>query len=466
MEITDFEFAFDKKKPHNILVEENLLGAMIITKNIDVALDILSKDVFYKDAHREIWTAITELYHEKAPIDVISVTNQLKKKGKLEMAGGVLGITDIINKVTFSDSIDYNARLLYELYVKREVITLSQESALLAYEDSTDCFDLIEQIIEKVKLLEPRGYQSTTTTDANDLMLQYFKDIESGKMVGVPTGFKSFDKHTGGLQKSDLIVVGSFSSNGKTATAINILTYAGSLGFIGKIYTFEQSLVQLYMRQIAILSNLNTKDIIRHRMFSHENVIRAQLQLKKQKTLYSSAGNHINDLVVDIRREVKKNGLQYVIIDYLQLMRSNERKRNESMGYIANRLKELANELNIPIVLISQLSRPQDGKKVKPRLSMLKESGDIENAADIAWLPWIPGIEPTELEVVEVDGIDIPTVANGKKLMLHNVAKGRNCGVTRFTTWIDDTLKIEEENREDELWFKKEDDVSKDDIPF
>jgi replicative DNA helicase len=441
---------FGKIPPQDIATEEVVLGQCCLIGNINQAKEILSSEVFYKEAHQIIYQAMLELDKGKKPIELITVTQQLKRMNKVEEVGGAYGLTQIVGKAVFGSSITHNCQILYELWVKRELIRISMEIASKAYEDPTDCFQLIEQVKLQIKDIEPRGGGGFSAPQVKKDVDSYFDLVKQGKMVGIPTGMRGFDEHTGGLNNSDLIIIGSFSSNGKTATALNILTNAGALGYKGKVYTFEQSLIQLYMRQMSILSKVASKDMVIRGMHSHPDVQSASKEVAKHNTLYTNRCVHINDFCNDIRRCVETQGIQYAILDYIQLMRSNHTKRYDSVSYIGNTLKEMANELNIPIIAISQLKRPEAGKKIRPLMSMLKESGDLENAADIVWLPWIPYNEPTEARDVINDwnGTELATMVNGEKLMLHSIAKGRNYGTTHWKSYITDYYKINQSDPE------------------
>lgn len=440
--------------PQNEKLEKDILGTIIQNDYLNKAANILKADCFYKEEHRLMFMALERFAELRRKPTIIGLDTALKGKQWYRDAGGTNWLISLTETLILSGFFEENCKILYEIYAKRELMMIGM--SLYDKATATDPFELREEAEKRIKDMGIVAGGSITAYDMDKSVKDYFQEIKEGKHIGIPTGFAHFDQHTmGGMQKSDLIVLGSYSSNGKTATAMNIITHAGSRGYCGKVYTFEQSLKQLYMRQIAILSQRNTREIILNRLYELPVVQDAMTALKHHRTLYDFRPSFIDDWVLDVRIAVKRQGVQYVIVDYLQLMRSRYRDKTESMSYIANRMKELATELDIPIVAISQLRRPVEKSKAAPNMSMLKESGDIENAADIVWLPWIPIAEPTELLVVDVDGVDEATSFEDQRLMLHRISKGRNYGVTKWKTWIDNALRITD-NKPQNLFFNND----------
>lgn len=447
--------------PQNEKLEKDILGTIIQHDSLNKAANFLKADCFYKEEHRLMYMTLERFVELRRKPTLVGIDTALKGKQWYKDAGGHNWLISLTENLILSGFFEEHCKILYEVYARRELMMIGM--SIYDKATTTDPFELREEAEKRIKDMGIVAGGSINARDMDKSVKDYFQEIADGRHQGIPTGFDAFDRHTmGGMQKSDLIVLGSFSSNGKTATAMNIITHAGRQGYCGKIYTFEQSLRQLYMRQIAILSQRSTRDIILNRLYELPAVQDVMKDLSYHKTLYDYRTSYIDDWVQDVRIAVKRQGVQYVIVDYIQLMRSRYRDKTESMSYIANRMKELATELDISIVAISQLRRPVEKSKAAPNMSMLKESGDIENAADIVWLPWIPLAEPTELLVVDVDGIDEQTSIEDKKLMLHRISKGRSYGITKWKSWIDSSLRITD-NKPQIVLFN---DDEKDETPF
>lgn len=308
---------------------------------------------------------------------------------------------------------------------------------------TTDPFLLREDAEKKIISLVSIGGDTTTASDISGELETMFQKIREFGFVGIQTGIKEYDLHTGGMQAQELIVIGSFESNGKTALATNIVFNAAVKGTKAKYYSFEQPPSQLVLRQAGMITGYPSKRILMNRLFDNPDVRRAIDRVLSLPTLYGEKLNHINNLITDIRYSVKRLGVEFVVVDHLQLLTFDENDIRVGISNCANRLKRLANELKIPIILLSQMSRPAQGAaKFGPKKNMLKESGSIEQAADIVWMPWIPFNEPSELEDVKWGDGTLPTVKNGYKLMIHTIAKGKNCGVTKWSGYFSDSTKV------------------------
>lgn len=437
---------YGKIPPQAVDLEEAVLGAMMIDSGcVRTVHGILKPEYFYKDSHQRICRAIYGLYDNRNPIDILTVTNKLRSNGDLELVGGPYYIGQITDKVNSGANSEFHSRILFEKYMARENIAIASNMIKDAFDDTKDPFTIRDNGV--TALLDIDKGVITTDASVSDLEKEFDKrvdDVRQGRLVGIKTGFDKFDWFTGGLQKTDLIIIGSYSSNAKTQTAINWFNFAALNGHNVKFYSFEQSALQLYSRQLSITSEVSATDV-RFAKFDDLKINAAKVKLRGLKFSYSESPNHIDRLCSSITKDVVEKGVELVFIDYIQLMESNKKDIRESIGYIANRLKKLAKELNIPIVLISQLRRPND--KQRPAMSMLKESGEQENAADIVLLPWIPINEPTSADTIKgSDGSEMPTTytvgTRFFKLIHYNMAKGRSYGTTKFDCYTDDSLKI------------------------
>lgn len=432
---------FGKIPPQAVDVEEVILGSLMLeSRSIEKVYSTLKAEMFYKEYNKLIYDAIIRLHDKKEPIDIITVTNELRNVNQLDTVGGAYYIGQLTNRVSSSANIDFHSKIIIEKYILRQLIVIGSEVVKKSFDDS-DPFIIKDETIKLLDNINLSGFVKKIDTDA--IINSFYERqtmLERGEIVGIPTGLKGFDALTGGLQKSDLIVVGSYSSNGKTATCINILNHATQNGYKGKFYTLEQSVLQLFTRQVSMISGQNAKNLMIGGQVEKDKVDAAVEVLRRSKAVYTDKCTHIKDIISDITSSVIIDNVDFVIIDYLQLIRYTGDNRAQAMGGIANDLKRLANELNIPIILISQLRRPE--KPMSPTMSMLKESGDIENAADVILLPWIPINEPTELKEIMFDNSREDTVIGDNKLMVFKIAKGRNYGLSRWIGYINSSLKI------------------------
>lgn len=427
------------QRPRDIELESVLLGTIMRWSAITTARKHITEDVFYDNTHKEIFRFLVKVNEDGGSINPVLLPRLIKKYNS--PAIDMLYILECIEKGIMEFEIKQMCQYLYELYIKGQLINAGLE--LYNQSFTTDPFNLRDKVINDLGKLGLEGHTSSSLEDVSIDVEKYFNDLRAGNIRGIQTGITEFDAHTGGLQDSDLIVLGSYSSNGKTATALNISNNAGAMGIPGKYYSYEMSKNQLLIRLMGLISGFSSTDIVLKKMFDHPRVKMALETIKKYPLYLDTTHSHINNLLPDIKHSKSKYGLQYVIVDHLQLMSSNHKEPHQVFGYIANKLKALANELNIPIVLISQLKRPGDGPKKAPTMSMLKESGDIENAADIVWLPWIPFKEPTEAKIVTLAGVDYASVYGEQWVMHHNISKGRNYGTTKWLSMISPSLKIE-----------------------
>jgi replicative DNA helicase len=435
----------DKIPPHSIKAEEAVLGSVILEASCLDDIDI-THNMFYKEENSIIFKVITDIKNRGESVDMITVTRELQSLGKLDSIGGAYRITELSMMVTSAVNIISHAQIIKATWILREQIRLGYELIKKGF-DEEDAREEIPRVVAELNAaLSTIVYGREKNPETmNHELYEHINNVASGVIKGIRTGFSGFDEITGGMQDSDLIVIGSYPSNGKTATAVNIFTNTMLNGVKGKMYSLEQVNKQIYMRQVGILSQVSSSKILKEPLSQEEmdKVLSASGRLSKLKSLYEDKLSYYEDISSDIRRSINE-GVKYVIIDYLQLIKTKERgDRKDKMGYIANSLKTLANELNIPIILVSQLRRPSSTQE-RPMVHMLKESGDIENAADIIWLPWIPINAPTYYDEpsIRIGGVEYQPQVGEDKLMYHYIDKGRNYGTTQWASVIDSTMKI------------------------
>lgn len=387
-----------KLPPQAVEMEEAVLGAMMIdTKGVNDVIDILIADAFYKDAHKLIYEAITKLFQDNQPIDILTVSTQLRKDGKLDLVGGDFYLISLTQKISSSAHIEFHARVILQKYIQRSLIRISNEIIEEAYDESTDVFDLIDSAEGKLYEVTQGNIKKSTET-AQSLVAQAKKriqDIGSKEgLSGLPTGFHKLDALTSGWQPSDLIIIAARPGMGKTAFVLSMArNIAVDAGKAVAVFSLEMSSVQLITRLISSETALSSEKLRTGKLEDHEwqqlNVKVKDLE-KAPLFIDDTPSLSIFDLRAKARRLKQQNDIQLIIIDYLQLMTAGGNQkgggnREQEISTISRNLKGLAKELDIPVIALSQLSRAVEtrGSSKRPLLSDLRESGAIEQDADI-----------------------------------------------------------------------------------
>ena len=385
-----------KLPPQAIDLEEAVLGAMMIDKKgIDTVIDILHPEAFYDKRHQEIYEAIYTLFQNSEPIDILSVSNQLKKSGKLELVGGDFYLINLTQKVASSAHIEFHSRIILERYIKRKLITISSELIESSYNETIDVFDLLDDA--ESKLFEvTQGNLKKGAERADSLVQQSISKIQeiSTKegMSGLATGFTKLDALTSGWQPTDLIIIAARPGMGKTAFVISMAkNMAIDFNHAVAVFSLEMSSVQLITRMISSETGLTSEKLRKGNLEPHEW---EQLNVKVKRLsdapifIDDTPALSIFDLRAKARRLVSQHNVRILVIDYLQLMTaggSGAGNREQEISTISRNLKALAKELNVPVIALSQLSRSVEtrGGSKRPLLSDLRESGAIEQDADI-----------------------------------------------------------------------------------
>ncbi|HPB01553.1 MAG TPA: replicative DNA helicase [Bacteroidales bacterium] len=443
--------------PQAVELEEVILGALMLEQNaLNTVIDIIQPDSFYKEAHRYIFEAIQSLFARSSPIDMLTVIEELKKQGKLELVGGAYYITYLTNRVVSSANIEYHARIVAQKYIQRRLIEISTEIINDSFEESTDVFDLLDSAEDKLFKINEENLRRKTNGMAQ-LLRSAREMVESASknensLSGVPSGFKSLDAVTAGWQRSDLIIIAARPGMGKTAF---VLSMARNMAMINEVpvalFSLEMSAIQLVMRLIASEARISSERLRTGKLTAQEwkslndnmdNLSKAKLYLDDTPAL------SVFELRAKARRLKQQYDIQCVIVDYLQLMTSKVEKnanREVEIATISRSLKALAKELNIPVICLSQLSREVEkrpGSK-RPQLSDLRESGAIEQDADIVMFIYRP-----EYYFKEDDkNTDIETIRNKAELLIE---KHRNGPLTTINLkFLGAYARFYEENDED-----------------
>ena len=422
-----------KIPPQAIDLEEAVLGAMLIDeKGVNEVIDILSPEVFYKKSHQLIFESIQRLFRESEPIDLLTVSADLKKNKNFEIVGGDFYLIGLSQKVSSSAHIEYHSRIIQQKFIQRRLISISNEIISKSYNESTDVIDLLDEAESKLYDIAQNNIKGSSET-AQNLVIQAKNRIEEISkqegLSGISTGFEKLDRLTSGWQPSDLIIVAARPGMGKTALALSM---ARNVSVQKKIpvafFSLEMSSVQLITRLISSETGLSSDKLRTGKLADHEW---QQLNIKvsdlESAPLYidDSAALTIFELRAKARRLASSHGIKLIIIDYLQLMNlgsSNKAgNREQEISTISRNLKALAKELNIPVIALSQLSRAVEtrGGTKRPILSDLRESGAIEQDADIVSFLY----RPEYYGITEWDD-DMKTPSEGQGEFI--VAKHRN----------------------------------------
>lgn len=395
----------ERVPPQNIEAEQAVLGAMLIDKEaIAKATELLSADDFYREAHRVIFSAMLELYNKNEAVDMVTVTEILKRDNKLEDIGGIAYITSLANVVLTAANVKYHAEIVAEKSVLRQLVRVSTEIAAMGYEANDDVGTLLDTAESRILEISNRK-KKADFTPINDILMDSVQSIESllqnkGGLTGIPAGFADLDKLTSGLHPSDFIILAARPSMGKTALALNIVQNVALRAHkaIGgeprsvAFFSLEMSKEQLVNRMLCAEAGIDSQRLRVGEMHDEDwthlwdacdTMSRAKIYID------DTAGITAMEMRSRARRLKAEHGLDLIVVDYLQLMqgsgkRNNSGDRQQEVSEISRSLKALARELDVPVLALSQLSRSVESRQVKrPMLSDLRESGSLEQDADI-----------------------------------------------------------------------------------
>jgi len=432
-------FERGKIPPQALDLEEVVLGAMMIDKKgVDAVIDILHPYAFYKEAHQFVFEAIVKLFENTEPIDLLTVSSKLKSEGRLDKVGGDYYLVQLTQKVSSSAHIEYHARIILQKYIQRSLIKISTEIIEDSYDETQDVFDLLDAAESKLYDVTQGNIKKSTET-AQSLVIQAKKKIEeiSNKdgLSGVPSGFSDVDKLTSGWQPSDLVIIAARPGMGKTALTLSMArNMAVAKNIPVAFFSLEMSSIQLITRLISSETGLSSEKL---RTGNLEKFEWEQLNVKvsslENAPLYidDTPSLSIFDLRAKARRLSSQYGIKLIVIDYLQLMTAGGSNKNgnreQEISTISRNLKALAKELNVPVIALSQLSRAVEtrGGSKRPILSDLRESGAIEQDADIVSFIYRP-------EYYKIDEWDDEerTPSTGQAEFI--VAKHRNGGLSNI----------------------------------
>jgi replicative DNA helicase len=384
--------------PQNTEAEASLLGAILIDPDAIVKVaDIVSADDFYEERHRRIFEAVSQLYEKHSPIDVLTLSDQLRATGFLESVGGAAYLTELTNFVPTAAHAEQYAEIVAQKALRRRLIKASQDIVGLGFDEAKNLQELIEEAETRLFEVSQRHVKQDITSletilsESFDRLDELHKD--KGKIRGVPTGFKDMDNILAGLQRSDLFILAARPSMGKTALALNLAhNVAVKAGMPVLIFSLEMSKEQLVDRMLAMESGVDAWALRTGNLTDadFEKIGHAMGTLSEaQIFIDDTPGITVSDLRTKARREAHQRELGLVIVDYLQLMSGGSRytsegNRVQEISEISRGLKGIARELNVPLIALSQLSRSVESRSPQiPQLADLRESGSIEQDADV-----------------------------------------------------------------------------------
>jgi len=388
-----------KLPPQALELEEAVLGALMLERDaLTIVIEILKPESFYKESHQKIFKAVVDLFDKSEPIDILTVTNQLRIKGELEIVGGSYYVTELTSKVNSAANIEFHARIVAEQAIKRDLISIASDVHRDAFEETTDVFELLDKTEQHLYQVSESNIRKNYA-DMRSLMGEALKELQAKKdhdshLTGVPSGFTDLDRLTSGWQKNDLVIIAARPGMGKTAFVVSAMRNA-AVDFKKSvaIFSLEMSSIQLVNRLISAEAELDSEKIKKGNLEEYE-----WAQLHHKINALTNAPIYIDDtpalsireLRTKSRRLKAKNDIQLIIIDYLQLMSAEGNSkgggnREQEISAISRALKQLAKELQIPVIALSQLSRSVEtrGGDKRPQLSDLRESGAIEQDADM-----------------------------------------------------------------------------------
>ncbi len=389
----------DRIPPHNLDAEQSLLGAILIDKEAITKIgDVTHGSDFYKDAHRHIFEVMSELYEKHDPIDILSMTNRLEEKKQLEQIGGRSYLMELSNAVPTSSNVKHYAGIIQKKAMLRRLQTAASEITQLSYQTEDDVQEVLDKAEQRIFAVSQRLLKRVFIPLKN-ILTEAFERIEElhrehGKMRGTPTGFADLDNILAGFQKSDLIIIAARPSVGKTSLALDIARQMAihSKASVG-IFSLEMSKEQLVDRMICAEAGIDLWKMRTGKLSDKPDSddfvkIGHSLNTLSEAKIFidDTASANILEIKTKARRLQSEHGLDVIILDYLQLMESMSKNdgRVQEVAEITRGLKAIARELNIPVVALSQLSRQVElSKPAIPKLAHLRESGSIEQDADV-----------------------------------------------------------------------------------
>ena len=416
----------EKLPPQSIEAEQAVLGALLIEGDAVLkAIELLGEDDFYRAAHRRIYVAMLGLFEKSESIDIVTVSEELKKKGALEETGGAEYLSSLAEQTPTAANIVYYARIVKDKSLQRALLRAATEVAEKIYQgelEAEDMMDLAEKKVFEVSEKRVRSNFASFKEAVKDTVRMIESLYERKEAItGIPSGFKDLDELTAGFHPGDLVIVGGRPSAGKTAFGLNIAQQAGlEQKEPVAIFSLEMSLNQIVMRMLCAEAQVDASSVRRGYVKSNFHKLTAAAGRLWDAPIYidETSGISALEMRAKARRLKREHGLGLIVVDYLQLMRGSGKyeQRVQEISEISRSLKALAKEINVPVIALSQLNRAVERERRKPNMSDLRESGAIEQDADVILFLYRnekkKGEAPSEGDV-EVINLDVAKQRNG-----------------------------------------------------
>lgn len=455
-----------KIPPQAIELEEVVLGAIMLNSRAMENIEFMESEYFYKDSNKLIFSACKILYKERKPIDLLTVTVELKRLGNLDLVGGAYAIALLTSRVSSAENIEYHCKIILQKYIERELIRISLESCNIAYKGEVDVFEQVELHENQLKQLMNKLYDKPNEKSINQITANCLNDLtirennaKQGKLTGISTGSRRLNEFTNGWQKSDLIIIAGRPGMGKTSLALHFAKEAGKLENVKAfIFSLEMNSERLVDKIIIAESNINSEKYKSGWISGEERII-----INEQSEKVKNYNIHIDDTsaakILYIRtqlklaqKKLKPNEELICFIDYLQLINGETENKHDNrereIAKISAGCKAIAKDLNIPVILLAQLSRlvEQRGGNKRPVISDLRESGAIEQDADLVLLLYRPqyyGINENESGDSTINTLEI-IIGKHRNGNTGTVKLNHNDSITKFWDYIYPTFNNEE----------------------
>ncbi len=394
---------YGKIPPQALDLEEAVLGAMMLEQYaINKVIDILQPEMFYKQSHTHIYEAIKQLFGRSEPVDILTVNQELSKQGVIDVVGGSYYVMQLTNRIASGANIEFHARIIQQKYIQRELIRISSKIIKEAFEETTDVLDLLDRAESSLFEVAENNLRRSAV-NMEDVIKDAISNIEEaskheGNISGIPSGFHKLDNLTSGWQKSDLVILAARPGMGKTAFVLSLArNIAVDYGRSVALFSLEMSAVQLVTRLISSETEISGDKLRKGNLTTDEWAqLNARVNALNKAKIFidDTPALSIFELRAKSRRLKSQHDIQIIVIDYLQLMSAGADKgnREQEISSISRSLKALAKELNVPIITLSQLNRSVEtrGGTKRPQLSDLRESGAIEQDADMVCFLYRP----------------------------------------------------------------------------
>ncbi|TNF52168.1 replicative DNA helicase [bacterium] len=388
------ETALDRLPPQNIEAEQSVLGSVLLENEaIASVIELLTPEDFYRDSHKKIFLAMRELYDKNEPIDLITLTDQIRRKDQLEEIGGASYLSSIVSQIPTSANIRYHSKIVKEKSMLRNLIRTATDIVSMSYEEGIEVNELLDRAETKIFSLSEKIVRGSFL-HVKDILKDTIEKVDrlynkKELITGLPTGFTDLDELTTGFQEGDLIVVGARPGMGKTAFCLNIAAHVGiEIKVPVAIFSMEMSNELVVLRMICSEAEVDSKSVRSgyHSKEDYRKLVNAAGRLAEASIFIDDGFNSVLEMRAKARRLKAEHGLGLIIVDYLQLMRGegSHTAREQVISEISRSLKALAKDLKVPVIVISQLNRSceQRGDDKRPIIADLRESGAIEQDAD------------------------------------------------------------------------------------